>query len=231
MADFPPTEWSQILALQGNREGGNNAPRHKELLEGLLQRYWSAVYHYVRALERGTVVDAEDTTQQFFATFIERDDLQKLSADRGTFRGFLKTAVKHFFISRLRSEASRQRTLAFAGAEQSWNAAPVDDPEKAFDREWVRLVLRDALALLREDMQRTGDGQSLAVFEAYCLNDDGDVSYQELAEQYHTNLDGIRNGLRATRQRLRKILREKLREYVGPDGDIEDELRFVVAGL
>jgi RNA polymerase sigma factor (sigma-70 family) len=231
MTDFPQTQWSQILALQANRDGANNATRHRELLEALLQRYWPAVYHYVRALSRGSAAEAEDTTQQFFTAFIERDDLQKLSANRGTFRGFLKTAVKHFFISQIRSEASRKRTLTFAAAEQSFRRAPIDDPERAFDREWVRLVLDEAIALLRNEMQHRGDEQGFAIFEAYCLSDDAEVSYQELAQRFNQSLDAVRNGLRSTRQRLRKILREKLREYVGPDGDLEQELRFVVEGL
>jgi len=231
MTDFPQTQWSQILALQANRDGANSAARHRELMEALLQQYWPAVYHYVRALGRGSAADAEDTTQQFFTAFIERDDLQKLSVDRGTFRGFLKTAVKHFFISQIRSEASRNRTLTFAAAEKSWCNAPLHDPEQAFDREWVRLVLDEAIGLLKSEMQHDGDEQGFAIFEAYCLSDDSEVSYQSLSQRYKQNLDGIRNGLRSTRQRLRRILRERLREYVGPEGDVETELRFIVEGL
>src|SRR5260221_4766653 len=86
--EFPETRWSQLLELRDPAH-----PRYAEHLERLAKQYWQPVFHYVRALRRS---DAEDLTQQFFAMLLSRRDLEKLSPERGSFRGFLKTALRNF---------------------------------------------------------------------------------------------------------------------------------------
>src|SRR6185369_5234403 len=97
--DFPETRWSQLLELRDPAH-----PRYAEHLDRLAQQYWKPVYHYAKALRRA---DAEDVTQQFFAMLLARRDLENLSPDRGSFRGFLKTALKHFVLSADRAAAVR----------------------------------------------------------------------------------------------------------------------------
>ena len=99
--EFPETRWSQLLELRDPSH-----PRYAEHLERLAKQYWSPVHHYARALCRGDA-DAEDLTQQFFAMLLARRDLEKLSPDRGSFRGFLKTALRNFVLSAGRANAVR----------------------------------------------------------------------------------------------------------------------------
>src|SRR4026209_2909487 len=187
-ADFPETRWSQLLELRDPAH-----PRYTEHLEKLAKQYWNPVFHYARALGRA---DAEDLTQQFFAMLLSRGDLEKISPERGSFRGFLKTALRHFVVSAARAEAVR-------------DAVPVKDeadfatPEQAFDREWARGVLVEAVSRLR----RESPPVPFAIFSEHCLEETG-ASYADLARRHGVTEDDVRNRLREARIRMREIVEE-----------------------
>jgi RNA polymerase sigma-70 factor (ECF subfamily) len=214
--DFPETRWSQLLDLRDPAH-----PEYAEHLERLARRYWKPVYHYARALRPSA--DAEDLAQQFFTLLLSRRDLERLSPERGSFRGFLKTALRNFLVSQDRAAAARPRLFPFEEAEAIWK----DDrltPEQAFDREWVRGVLAQATSRLRTESKP----QAFEIFRKYCLEETG-RSYGELAREEGLSEDDVRNRLREMRQRLREILEDELREYLSPGQSVEEELRFILA--
>ena len=212
--EFPETRWSQLLELRDPAH-----PRYAEHLERLAQQYWKPVYHYAKALKRG---DPEDATQQFFAMLLARRDLEKLSPDRGSFRGFLKTALKHFVLSAERATAVR--VPAFPFAEASDAVHPDLTPDQAFDREWARGVLVDATAKLRRESQPI----PFEIFREYCLEETG-ASYADLARKHGIGEDDVRNRLREIRLRLREIVEGLRRDYLAPGQDLEAELRFILS--
>jgi len=161
--------------------------------------------------------------QQFFAMLLSRRDLEKLSPERGSFRGFLKTAFKHFLASSERAAAVRPRAFRFGDAEAVWATSGGRDPEAAFDREWARGVLLEAVGQLRGEV----DADRYELFRDLCLGDDA-VSYEAAARARGWSADDVRNRLREIRARLREILREQLRDTLGPGGDVESELRAVL---
>jgi RNA polymerase sigma factor (sigma-70 family) len=217
MTEFPPTQWSRLLEL---RDPSN--PRYAEHLEGLARRYWRPVYHYVRALRPQAAQEAEDLVQQFFAMLLSRGDLEKLAPKRGSFRGFLKTALRHFLASQDRAAAARPRLFPYE--DSGWQAAPGVPAEQAFDREWARGVLLEASARLLRELQ----GPPAAIFREYCL-EDAPVSYGDLARRHALSEDAVRSSLRSSRRRLREILRELLSDYLAPGQDVEAELRFILS--
>src|SRR5204862_6164990 len=101
--EFPETHWSQLLELRNPSH-----PRHAEHLDVLVQQYWKPAYLYLRAIRAMSAEDAEDLTQQFFAMLIARRAFDKLSLERGGFRGFLKTALRRFAVGADREDASRE---------------------------------------------------------------------------------------------------------------------------
>ncbi len=224
---FPPTQWSQLVAL-----GDPAHPRHREHLEGLCRRYWKPVYHYARAIRELSAEDAEDLVQQFFGMLLERVDFASLSPDRGSFRGFLKTALRRFVVSDERMRAARQprgesRLFRFEEAEAEWRErAAAGAPEEAFDRQWAREVLFEALAKLKADCPPI----QYELFRAYCVDPSGEaLSYGELARRHGVSEDDVRNHLRAVRQRGREVLKSMLRDYLLPGEDVEAELRFILS--
>jgi RNA polymerase sigma factor (sigma-70 family) len=222
--DFPETHWSQLLELRDPAH-----PRYAEHLELLARRYWTPVYHYARALRKVSATDAEDLTQQFFTMLLARRDLEKLSPERGSFRGFLKTSLKHFLSSADRAAAVRAPLgFPFREAEAEWQAHPDRTPEEAFDREWGRTVLLEATARLRRELEAAGRAAHADIFRRYCLEDEG-ASYAGLAREHGLREDDVRNILRVARQRLREILSDLLRDYLLPGQDVEEELRFILS--
>lgn len=207
--DFPETSWSQLLELRDPAH-----PRYAEHLERLAKQYWSPVFHYAQALSRA---DAEDLTQQFFAMLLSRGDLLRLSPERGSFRGFLKTALRNFVTSAARAEAIRK-------AVPLRDEADFRSPEQAFDREWARGVLIEAVARLRRESAPV----PFEIFREYCLEESG-ASYADLARRHGLSEDDVRNRLREARQRLKEILEGQLRDYLAPGQDLEAELRFILS--
>src|SRR5499427_9519946 len=87
---FATTRWTVVLAA-----GSRSAPQAEVALEELCRTYWFPLYVYVRR-QTETHEDAEDLTQAFFARFLEKNYLEKLSSDKGKFRAFLLASLKHF---------------------------------------------------------------------------------------------------------------------------------------
>jgi RNA polymerase sigma-70 factor (ECF subfamily) len=225
--DFPETRWSQLLQMRDPAQ-----PGYAERLEELVRRYWTPAYHYLRAIRPGSAQDAEDRVQQFFAMLLSRGSLDQVSPERGSFRGFLKTALRRWAVSADRHDAARNpkdgaKLFRFDEAEALWKT--VEDrklgPDDAFDREWARSLLTESMARLEKEL---GKGLPYTLFREYCVDDAEPVSYAELAKKHGVSEDDVRNGLRAVRQRGRDLLREMLRDTLLPGEDVEQELRLLL---
>ena len=222
--EFPETHWSQLLEIKNPAH-----PRHAEHLGGLVQTYWKPAYLYLRAIRAMSAEDAEDVTQQFFAMLLARRAFDKLSPDRGSFRGFLKTALRRFAISADRKEAAREprdgaRRFRFEEAEALHDREL--SPEQAFDREWARGIVTEMMRRRRDEFRAQGKELHYELFHEYC---GAEVSYEELAKKHRISADDVRNYLRVIRQRGREVLKDMLRDYLFPGEDIEDELRFILS--
>src|SRR5262245_12395514 len=148
---FPETQWSRLLALR-DQDGA----KRRELLESLAQRYWAPVYHYIRALRRVSADDARDHTQEFFAVMLSGGRLDRLSPERGSFRAFLKTALRNFLTDADRAARARSPTFPFHEAEAAWQRRPEDSPDRAFDRAWGWTVLSEAVEILLAELRDEG---------------------------------------------------------------------------
>jgi RNA polymerase sigma-70 factor (ECF subfamily) len=231
LREFPETQWSQLLLLRDR-----DHPAYARQLEQLARRYWKPAYLYLRAIRPMSSEDAEDLTQQFFAMLLARGSLEQLSPERGSFRGFLKTALRRWGASADRQAAARAprdgaRLFRFEEAESAWTQ--VKDrglgPDEAFDREWARGVLADSIARLGDELNREGKALPFELFREYCLDAPEPGSYEDLARRHGVSLDDVRNSLRAVRQRGREILKDMLRDYLLPGESVEDELRFILS--
>src|SRR6266567_2945283 len=101
-AAFATTHWSVVLAA---RDGDSSAAF--AALERLCRSYWRPVYAYIRR-EGCQPADAQDLTQEFFRRFIQKDWIGHLEHQRGKFRSFLLTFLKHF-LSDERDRAGAQK--------------------------------------------------------------------------------------------------------------------------
>ena len=235
---FPETHWSQLLEL-GDPANPNYAPH----LDRLIHQYWMPVYHYVRSLRPVGPSEAEDLTQQFFTMLLDRGSFSKLAPERGSFRGFLKTALRCFLIDQDRTASAHAprdgaRFFPFDQAEASWKdartGASVPGPEDAFDREWARGILLEAVSRLKRSLQADGKELYFTLFAE--IWGDGPLedpavksSYAQLARKYSISEHDVGNHLRVVRQSLRTILKAIVTGYLGPGENVEDEVKFILS--
>ena len=100
---YPATRWTLIAAV---KESGSPAAR-KALAE-LCQAYWYPLYAFIR--RSGHDRDqAEDLTQAFFASLLEKEAFASADPVRGRFRSFLLASCKHFLANQHDRAAAQKR--------------------------------------------------------------------------------------------------------------------------
>ena len=87
---FMTTHWSVVLAAKSA-----TSPRRTEALSSLCETYWFPLYAFLRRNGHDTA-QAEDFAQAFFAQLLDKDYLRHVEPEKGKFRTFLLTALKHF---------------------------------------------------------------------------------------------------------------------------------------
>ena len=106
-SSFRTTSWTIVLAASVDSSADPGGA-----LANLCQIYWHPVYAFIR--RRGYDRDqAEDLTQGFFARLLEKHYLLDADRERGRFRSFLLTAVKHF----IANEWDRANALKRGGGQ------------------------------------------------------------------------------------------------------------------
>src|SRR5438034_4452724 len=89
--DFRTTRWTTI-----NRAGRQDGSAESErALEKLCRTYWYPLYVFLRRQGKSPQ-DAEDLTQSFFGHMLENNALRTARPERGRFRTFLLSSLKHF---------------------------------------------------------------------------------------------------------------------------------------
>jgi RNA polymerase sigma-70 factor (ECF subfamily) len=210
---FQPTAWTRILSA---REGSDTTVA--AVLEDLAQLYWRPVYFHVRRKGYSSH-DAEDLTQQFFATFIERGALMKADRNKGKFRTFLLTSVNYFLCDEYDKRNAMKRTpnLDFEAAH------PQFVESNTFDRDWATLILGRAFARLRDVAP-----QEAEVVEA---QRGGKIRHKELAEKLGLSEANVRVMAHRGRKKMRAIILEELRETTTSDAEAEEELSALFRAL
>ena len=100
---FAATRWSIVIAA-----GHQSSPDSRRALESRCQTYWYPLYAYVRR-QVANVHEAQDLTQEFFATLLERNSLEAVHRERGRFRSFLLTAGRNFLADEWDKAKARKR--------------------------------------------------------------------------------------------------------------------------
>src|SRR5215469_4447358 len=136
--NFPTTSWSLVVAAAANPTQESRAS-----LATLCKAYWPPIYAFIR--RNGHDVDeAQDLTQAFFAAMLEKNYLGDADRERGRFRTFLLTAVKHFLANEWDKAHALKRgggmLIPIDSAEaEAWyvpEAVEHETPQSLFERRW-----------------------------------------------------------------------------------------------
>lgn len=225
-ARFPTTRHSLIFAVR-------LPEMRSEALEAIVEAYWKPAYKYVRLKWNRSPEDAQDLTQDFFASLLERDLLSRWDPQRASFRTYLRRCLDGHAKNELtaagrlkRGGAAQTVSLDFETAERELPlAAQCDDPEELFHREWQRRMFEVALADLAKYCESTQRHTQWRVFLRYDLAGGERPSYDQLAAEHSLPATTITNYLAWARRELKRILLDKLARTTGTGPELRREAR------
>ena len=231
---FATTSWTIV------RDASNASDDAARVaLQSLCQTYWYPLYAYLR--RRGFAVeDAQDVTQSFIASLLEKNSFARADPELGRFRSFLLGSLKKFVIDWQRHRQAQKRgsetsifSIDATKAESRYELEPVDvmTPERIFARRWALTLLETALdGLARSYAQK----QQTDLFNALRphLNGDSDATnYKEIADSLAMTEGAVKAAAHRLRKRYRRQLQDLIAETVtGPD-ELKSELNELFSAL
>ena len=230
-AAFTTTHWSVVLEAQGE------SPEAQEALEKLCRVYWRPIYSFVRR-QGIRPEEAEDITQGFFAQLLERRKFSALREEKGRLRSFLLGALKYFLADERRRAMAIKRgkgqrliPLERLRVDERIEMEPSDPvtAEMIYERRWALTVLENVLSRLKDEYQTAGNAALFDLLKQLLPDEPGSPSQAEIAAQLGMTENALRQAFYRFRQRYQSLLREEIAHTVATPGDIEDELRHLIA--
>ena len=222
MADrFHTTSWSLILRAGAGGAGAGAA------LDALCRTYRPPVLAYARAHVRAQG-EAEDLTQAFFAYLLEQRLAARADPERGRFRAFLLTALKHFLAGQYARATAQCRGGGVEVLTLDEVEPPDDDgPEQAFEREWAQTVLREALARLHAEAQRADKEALFQRLRPFLLELPGEDEYAAIAAELGLRPNTLAVAVHRLRARLQDLVRAVVADTVSDRSEEDAELRIL----
>lgn len=231
---FDTTRWSVIAAARGPDPDAASAA-----LSALCEAYWYPLYTFIRRW--GADPDAaRDLTQSFFASLLERRDIEQVRPEGGRFRTFLLASAKHFLLN----EAARSRAakrgggrpplpLSFDEAEGRYQFEPADitTPEMLYERRWALTLIERVLAGLRTDWAARGHAAEFDELKEALIGSGPAGGYAEAALRLGTTEGALKVAAHRLRRKFQARLRQEIAETVADQADIDDEIQYLVRAL
>ena len=233
---FLTTRWSIVLAAKDASDGDSHAGR---ALEELCHAYWRPLYAFLRR-DGHNEHDAQDLTQAFFATLIDKNFLQSVDQQKGRFRSFLLAAIKNFrnnqhAYTKAKKRGGGHTHVSFDyEAGERWFAQMAtgqQTPEREFEYRWALTVLEAALDAVRRELTSAGNPEHFELLKPYMTGGDDSTSYGKVAESLGVSEGGARSAVHRIRRRYRRALRDLVAQTVGRQEDIDDEIRELLQVL
>lgn len=229
---LPQTSWTLLVAARDQGLEGQSAR------EEFASRYYRPVHAYLQAIVRDDE-EAKDLTQGFFTDVIVSGRLLNLyDRAHGSFRPYLKQALRNYVTSALRArERAKRRPAEEEVRPDQWSSgwANLDlgvqaEPEVAFHEAWVRDRLREALARVKEICEVRHQSEHLALFLGRYLSEAPEPpSWNELGAPFGLDGKTARSRADTVAAHFRAVLRQMLKEEVGSGQSPDDEISNLLA--
>jgi RNA polymerase sigma-70 factor (ECF subfamily) len=217
--------------------GKDHSAQAAEALEQLCRTYWYPLYAFVRR-HVSEAHEAEDLTQEFFARFLAKEYFGRADPALGRFRSFLLACLKNFLAEQQRQARRLKRggghtTISWDSqtAEERYRLEPADPvtPEQVYDRRWALTLLETVLSRLAAEQSAAGKEEVFAQLKGHLWGDAREMGYGEMAVRLGMTEGAVKVTVHRLRRRLRDLLREEVAHTVAADGEIDEELRHLIA--
>ncbi len=231
---FAVTRWSIVL-LAGHR----SSPDSRRALESLCEAYWYPLYAYVRR-RVADINDAQDLTQAFFAELLAKNYVGSATAERGRFRAFLLTSLKHFLSKEWERAKAQKRgggkvpiPLDFDSANSQYRIEPSCGltAEQIYDREWAVALLGRIMQRLEAESVQAGKAKQFEELKGFLIGEHAGSTYLDVAMTLGMTEAAVKMVTHRMRQRYRELLRAEIAETVAGPEEVEDEILKLFATL
>lgn len=225
---FATTRWSIVLAA-----GQRKAADADQALATLCQTYWYPLYAYVR--RRVTDVnEAHDLTQAFFAELLEKNYVGPATPERGRFRAYLLTSLKHFLSHQWEKAKAQKRgggrtpiSLDFNDGDSRIRLEPCDGltADELYERQWAVALLERVMGLLESEMAASGKKDQFEHLKGFLIGEHGGSTYDDVAAKLGMTAAAAKMAASRMRGRYRQLLREEIAQTVSGPEEVEQEIR------
>jgi RNA polymerase sigma factor (sigma-70 family) len=232
--EFPTTRWTVVLSA-----GSQDDPQSRRALAELCQAYWRPLYAFVRKRGYGPE-EAQDLTQDFFATLLEKEYVARADSTKGRFRSFLLFLMKCFLADDYDRRQAAKRggkyvllSISFKAGEEAcrWEPYDCETPEKIFEREWALTLVSRVTTSLRDSFERDGRIAQFERLKQFLPGHDACPSYAEAAQQLGISEGATKVAVHRLRHRYRQFLHREIAQTLDDPGDIESEIRYLMKAL
>jgi DNA-directed RNA polymerase specialized sigma24 family protein len=205
---FATTRWTVV------QSASESASREADAaLETLCRTYWPAIHTYVRRFGC-SAEDCRDLTQAFFCRLLEKKWLLAADPQRGKFRTFLLSTLKHFLADeRDRSEALKRGAgrphLSLERDFDDDTFAPSDNAslDQIYDYQWAITVFDQCVHNLQQEFADFGKAADFEVLKEFVALDAAPVSQKEAAASLGISEAAAKMAVSRMRRRFRELLR------------------------
>jgi RNA polymerase sigma-70 factor (ECF subfamily) len=233
-AHFTTTHWGLVSIA-----GGDTSTASRAALDELCRAYWYPLYAYVRR-QGYSPADAEDLTQEFLSYLCRKKGFATADPERGRFRSFLLSSLRHFLCNewdrrhaRKRESCARFVYLDALQAEARYALEPADDstPAKLYERTWASNVVERVRHQLQEEFVTTGKGTQYQLLEPSLPGVPGNLTYAELSQRLGVSEVSVRSEVHRLRRRFGALLRDEVSRLVANEAEIDDEIQVMISVL
>lgn len=224
---FATTRWTMVQAV------GVDAPESKDALAELCSTYWYPLYAYLRR-KGHQAVDAQDLTQAFVASLLERSVVKRADPEKGRFRSFLLGSLNKFVSDEKRRKGTQKRggdreilSINVDAAEDRYRLEPVNEvtPEAIFERRWALTVLDAAVSRLETQYEHSGKQELFEALRGHLGADKSVPPNREIAEALGMQEGAVKVAAHRLRQQYREALRTEIAHTVTSTDELDDELK------
>src|SRR5262249_33662101 len=169
---------------------------------------------------------------------LERRDLRTVRKEKGRLRSYLLTALKHFVADEhrramaiKRGKGERLIPLEELRAEERGDIEPSDPvtAERVYERRWASTLLDRVLSRLEDKYRTRGNAALFDSLNQLLADEPGTPSQGEIGAQLGMTENAISQAFYRFRQSYQSLLREEIANTIANPGDIESELRYLIA--
>lgn len=220
---FLTTDWSLVRKAHDS-----------DALERLMARYWKPIYAYICA-KGHTPDEAADLTQSFVTVvLLGRGLFEKADPTQGSFRAYLVSSLRNHLIDTGRRTNREKDTFNPVDLSTLPHVEPGRDPHDAFQLEWARQILSDALerthlSCIQEDQAIHWQAFELKVLGP--IRSGTQPSNAQIAAETGIDQGDVSQRVQTVKRKLQAAIKDVLNESVSDAGQLEDEYRLVLERL